>query len=209
VPGKVPGARALKHRFDLDGGTVALDFVNTVGGMRGTAPEEHLSDFGDLVYWAEQAGLLDKRAKAKLPEHAPRAYAEAIRLREALNDVVVASLEGHPPPASALAAVNQWIADALSIRKLHPKGRAFEARFDDDGAPLAFLRPVALDALELLEREMAEGRVRRCGEAEVGRCSWLFLDETKNGNRRFCSMTSCGNRAKQRRFQERTRKAHR
>lgn len=207
----MPGARAEKKRFDFDGGTVALDFVNTVGNMRGPDEEEWLLDFGDLVYWAEQAHLLDKRAAAKLGDvpRAEQAFAEAIRLREALHDVVLASIEGRRAPAESLEALNRWICDALAQRRLHPKGRAFEARFDDDGAPLAFLRPVALDAADLLERELAEERVRRCGEAEVGRCGWVFLDETKNASRRFCSMTSCGNRAKQRRFQERRRKAQR
>src|SRR5438270_478076 len=31
------GAREEGHRFDLDGGTVSLDFVNTVSGMRDSA----------------------------------------------------------------------------------------------------------------------------------------------------------------------------
>jgi len=207
----VPGARAAKKRFDLDGGTVALDFVNTVGNMRGHDEEQWLQDFGDLLYWAEQAGLLDRRAAAKLSDtpRAEQAFAEAIRLREALHEVLVACIEHRRPPPEALATLNDWICDALAHRRLHPKGHAFEPRFDDDGAPLAFLRPVALDAADVLERELAEDRVRRCGEAEVGRCGWMFLDETRNATRRFCSMTSCGNRAKQRRFQERRRKAQR
>jgi predicted RNA-binding Zn ribbon-like protein len=27
-------------------------------------------------------------------------------------------------------------------------------------------------------------------------CGWLFMDDSKNGSRRWCSMQSCGNRAK-------------
>ena len=42
------------------------------------------------------------------------------------------------------------------------------------------------------------------GAAVTG--GWVFVDETKNRSRRFCSMADCGNRAKQRRFQERQRK---
>jgi predicted RNA-binding Zn ribbon-like protein len=207
------GARAEKHQFELDGGTVALDFVNTVSGMRGTAPKEWLLEFADLVYWAEQVRLLDRRAAARLYKEAeahPAAAAgqlrQALALREAFHDLVHAAIDGKVPPAAALAAVNGWIAEALASRRLHPvSGGRFEPRFDDDGALLGFLRPVALDAAELLEKELGTGRVRLCGEAEVGRCSWLFLDETRNASRRFCSMAECGNRAKQRRFQERRR----
>ena len=35
--------------------------------------------------------------------------------------------------------------------------------------------------------------VKVCPGADCGR---LFIDETKNGRRKWCSMESCGNRAK-------------
>jgi predicted RNA-binding Zn ribbon-like protein len=34
---------------------------------------------------------------------------------------------------------------------------------------------------------------------EAGGCGWLFVDESRNGSRRWCSMKDCGNRAKARR----------
>jgi predicted RNA-binding Zn ribbon-like protein len=206
----VPAGKRQTQKFELDGGTVALDFVNTVSGLRVTAPREKLAEFADLIDWAEQSGLLDRRAAARLrdtpPASAPALLDQARALREALHQVIAASLAGRAPPAGALAAVNCWTSDALAARRLHPKpGGGFEVRFANDRAPLAFLRPVAIDAWDLLERELAGGRVRLCDEAEYGRCGWLFLDQTKNASRRFCSMTDCGNRAKQRRFQERRR----
>ena len=36
-------------------------------------------------------------------------------------------------------------------------------------------------------------RVRQCANPD---CGWLFLDNSKSGNRRWCSMSACGNRAK-------------
>ena len=77
----------------------------------------------------------------------------------------------------------------------------------EDGDLLAFLRPVALDAAELLEHEVSSGRVGVCEEREVGRCAWLFLDTSRNHSRRYCSMKDCGNRAKQRRHYRRNRGA--
>jgi len=205
-----------RKRWTLDGDRLALDFANTVSGMRETAPREELQQLQDLISWAEAAKVLDKRAAANLyneaeryPEAAAALLDQARQLREALHDLIVAALAGRAPPAASLDAVNAWISEALSHRRLHPKPKGgFEARFDDDGAALAFLRPVALDAADLLERELAGGRVRLCGESAYGRCGWLFLDQTKNASRRFCSMTDCGNRAKQRRFQERRRGEH-
>ena len=50
----------------------------------------------------------------------------------------------------------------------------------------------AADLLTRLDRL----RVRRCANDE---CLWLFIDHSKGGTRRWCDMTSCGNRAKARR----------
>ena len=36
-------------------------------------------------------------------------------------------------------------------------------------------------------------RVRQCANPQ---CQWLFLDDSKSGTRRWCSMSACGNRAK-------------
>ncbi|HET9752873.1 MAG TPA: ABATE domain-containing protein [Myxococcales bacterium] len=207
------GARAEKYRFDLDGGTVALDFVNTVSGMRGVRPRERLAAYEDLVYWAQQARLLDKAAAERFyaagnrhPRRAEEAFARAILTREALNDVVVAAVEREPPPDTALAIVNAWVSEAFAHRRLSPAGPGrLSAAFDDDGDLLGFLRPVALDAVDLLERELGTGLVRRCEQSLEGECGWLFLDQTRNHSRRYCSMKECGNRAKQRRHYQRRR----
>jgi predicted RNA-binding Zn ribbon-like protein len=47
--------------------------------------------------------------------------------------------------------------------------------------------------------------VRVCGLFETHECSWLFVDETRAGTRRWCSMQDCGNKAKARRHHRRAR----
>ncbi len=114
----------------------------------------------------------------------------------------MAAVEKRDPPAAALREVNEWIAEALAHRRLRPAGSGrFELEYDDDGDFLAFLRPVAVDAQELLQNELA--RTHICDESAIGRCGWLFVDETRNHSRRYCSMKDCGNRAKQRRHWQR------
>jgi predicted RNA-binding Zn ribbon-like protein len=63
------------------------------------------------------------------------------------------------------------------------------------------LWPIVLAAAELLT-SAGRARVREC--AAHG-CGWLFLDTSRSQRRRWCTMASCGNRAKARRFYERTR----
>lgn len=206
------GAREESHEFEFDGGTVSLDFVNTVNGMRGgNDPRDRILAYPDLVYWAEQIGLIESRQAADLyeraelePGRAANAHAEAIRRREALHDVVLAAVDERPPPEAALETVNRWVAEAMAKRRLRMTAPGkFEASLEDDGDLLAFLRPVALDAAELLEDEVSQGLVGVCEERLVGRCAWLFLDTSRNHSRRFCNMGECGNRAKQRRHYRR------
>ncbi len=205
------GAFADRYRFDLDGGRLSLEFLNTLGGLRGVRPEERLVEYADLPWWGHQVGLIDRQRMQALiaegerhPRRAAQALESARALREALHGVVLAALDGGEPPAADLAQVNGWVASAMQHRRLRPKpGGGLEGSFDDDGDLLAFLRPVAADAARVLEVDLAAGLLRRCGESEAGRCGWIFVDETKNHSRRYCSMRDCGNRAKQRRYQQR------
>lgn len=56
------------------------------------------------------------------------------------------------------------------------------------------LWPVGLAAYELLTGPRAR-RIKRCAG-----CPWLFLDQSKNGSRRWCSMDICGTDEKMRRY---------
>jgi predicted RNA-binding Zn ribbon-like protein len=59
---------------------------------------------------------------------------------------------------------------------------------------------VARSAGELLTSDQLD-RVRQC--ADDRGCGYLFLDTSRNRSRRWCSMESCGNRAKARRHYQR------
>jgi len=64
---------------------------------------------------------------------------------------------------------------------------------------LAILAPIALAAAELVAHADPK-RLRRCAAMECGR--W-FLDTSKGGRRRWCSMARCGNRSKAARYRRR------
>src|SRR3954463_14392354 len=100
---------AQEHRFDFDGDMLALDFLNTVSGMRGYDPKERILGYGDLISWARQAGIVDKPAASRLakdaesrPAEAAARYARALQLREALFATVQAALQRRAPPAQSL-----------------------------------------------------------------------------------------------------------
>ncbi len=194
-----------EYVFDLSGGHLALDFVNTLAGMRGVNPKERLHDYTDLVAFARQAGALTERQASRMaaearrrPEEAAAALAAAVALREALYRLFLDQAEGRRPRSADLDALNTALSRALPHRRLAEKDGSFTLGWDEAGDFDAAIWPVAEAAAALLTSGDAT-RVRVCGLYEDEECSWLFLDRTKGRTRRWCSMKDCGNRAKARR----------
>jgi predicted RNA-binding Zn ribbon-like protein len=207
----VSDARA--GRFELRGGIPSLDFVNTMGSRLTDRPREYLRSYGDLLDWARQAGLLTPAEEESLsrratldPEGAQEALSRALILREAIHRVVSATIGGEPQGESDLSALNGELSVALSHLRLVPAGGVYGFGWDwgenDGGAPLdGPLWPVARSAAELLTSPRL-GRVKVCaGEG----CGWVFLDESRNGSRRWCDSRDCGNRERVRRHLARKR----
>lgn len=203
--------RIESHQFrnrDIIGGNAALDFVNTVTG-RDQSPRDWIDSYVRLLEWAAFVHLLpDKilRALAKKAQAKPRlaamALARAKDLREALFEMVTQIISRRAPPKQALAFLHQyWIAGI----------KAHELRFDD-GRVFVNLRNDALD-FDLIASLVAYRMVEQVLSLPVERlhicqgpnCSWVFIDGSKAGRRRWCDMAVCGNAAKFRRFQKRSR----
>jgi len=204
--------RQEPYRFEFIGGEPCLDLVNTVGGVRPETPKEHLHGYADLVAWARQGELVTPgQARALLlraqrePAAADAALAAAVELREALFDIFFALTEGRRPPPQQLEVLNRALAEALQHRRVVPAGRGFSLGWDDSDDLRRMLWPVALSAAELLAGEHG-APVKVCGMFEAGECGWLFLDESRNGSRRWCTMKDCGNRAKARRHYHKVKK---
>lgn len=200
-------------QFDLSGGRLCLDFANTVGGMRGVTPRERLAGYPDLVEFARQAGAVDDARARRLlaearrrPAEAERAFAEAVALREALYRIFLARAERRPPAGEDLERLSTALGAALAHRRLERRGDGFALAWEADAGALdAPLWPVVLSAADVLTSGAEADRVRVCGLFETHECSWLFVDETRAGTRRWCSMQDCGNKAKARRHHRRAR----
>jgi predicted RNA-binding Zn ribbon-like protein len=54
---------------------------------------------------------------------------------------------------------------------------------------------------------VVDGSWRRLKACRAEDCQWAFVDHAKNQSRAWCSMSSCGNRAKARAHRERHRHA--
>ncbi len=201
-----------EKRYDLGAGDLSLNFANTNNWHASNHPEEMLVNYDDLVTWGEQAGLLTpeqavrvRRLAADEPARANRAYLNVIDLREAIYHIFSKRYAGQPVHDEDLDLLNAAVREAMGNQILVPtaSGFAWEWTPETDGVNL-ILWPVARAAATLLTSELG-GRVREC-EDDRG-CGFLFIDQSKNHSRRWCSMESCGNRAKARRHYARAQQA--
>jgi predicted RNA-binding Zn ribbon-like protein len=202
--------RATPENIHLWGGSLCLDFANTVdwdAGFGYTTPER--SDVlvrGPWVgRWARRVGIA---GRGRISE------AEVERLRELR--LVIHRLFSLPAPlAIDLEALRDAVSEGIGAASVRPAADGRPAEGVASGGRPPAIAPswpgsderrvrfaVAWDALLLLGDGERRARVTRC----PGRnCGWLFLNAS--GRRRWCSMSSCGSREKMRRAYARRRGA--
>jgi predicted RNA-binding Zn ribbon-like protein len=194
----------LPARADL-----CLDYANT-RYWRGSEPAtEELHGLNDVLAWHGSKQIVPADAVAALaawwrerPRPAESAFTEALALREALYRVFSATSLGMPPPDADLGALNRALARTPPRAHLRhtDSGYAWQvARLRP--AVTDLLAPVLWSAADLLTNARL-ARVRRCAN---DKCLYLFVDDSRNGTRRWCSMSMCGNRAKAHRHYVKTR----
>lgn len=166
---------------------LVIDFVNTAG----FGPDrEDLTTPQELADWLSANGLAPgARATAADLE-------EARAVREALRDLLSAhnEVETDVPAATAIldAAAKR---SGLGIRFAGGSAHAEPSAAGVRGALGRILAEVAAG--------MADGTWERLKACRADDCRWAFLDTAKNRSRAWCSMQSCGNRAKVAAYRER------
>jgi predicted RNA-binding Zn ribbon-like protein len=179
----------------LDGGHPALELVNTIyGQLDGPVEADVLATPDDLVTLARRLGLAGPDTPAS-----PAALADSRALRDVVDGLLRARVAGRPPPAGALAELEQAERAALSAASLAPASDALAWSWPSGDAHSPVHR-LAHAALELLTNEAELGRLHQCAA-----CRWLFLDHSRGAGRRWCSMADCGTEAKKRRYVQRRR----
>lgn len=177
-------------------GNLALDFLYTLRGTR-RGVVDLLSTPRDLLEWldrCDEAGANRRlEGRVSVPE-ARSLFDEALRLRTDIGALVVARATRAQTPALALYGLNRTLAAGRWLWRLtpEPSGSIVLTAHEADTAPLAHLGPIALAAARLVTTVDAS-RLRHCAAPGCG--AW-FLDTSKGGRRRWCSMARCGNREK-------------
>ena len=166
--------------FVFVSGDLALDFIGTVTWRR-DVPEELLTTPADAARWAVEAGVLTK------PPTLDDADLRRLReLREAVYRLVRATLEGRPWRPRDLALVNAQADNPPPRFHLTATGTTHHGGADSVAWAVARAAAGLLDGADA-------GRIREC---DRDRCTRVFIDRSRTGNRRWCGMAECGNRIK-------------
>ncbi|MEO8879891.1 MAG: CGNR zinc finger domain-containing protein [Gemmatimonadaceae bacterium] len=193
--------------FVFVGERLWLDFINTDDVRRGTRVDV-LRDFEQLIRWLEVTSVLDgeraggiRRRAMQQPAGATASLADARRIRASLRALAERGALVPDVRVNALGEINRVLGRSAGTRRVESRADgSFVRSFVPVGDAFAGLMiPVVESAADaLVTGELI--RVRRCADA---RCLHVFFDSTKNGRRRWCDMSTCGNRAKAARHRRR------
>jgi len=165
--------------FRFRGGCSAIDLPATLQARLSPAPRELLAIPADLARWLVSAGFATARA-----------------LREAIY--VLAGRRGRAQVKAARETLNRIAAGPAATPQLQADGSLRLA-----GSAAALLVTVAQEGVHLFGSDAAK-LIRQC---QSRTCTLYFVDTSRRGDRRWCSMSACGNKAKVKEFRRRSREA--
>jgi predicted RNA-binding Zn ribbon-like protein len=176
--------------FRFRGGCNAIDLPATLQSRLSPTPRELLATPSDLTRWLVSAGL----AKA-----APKVSKDDLATARSLREAIYALLGRHGNAESRTA---RKILNEIAARPAAAPQLGSDGTVTLDGSVEALIVSLAREAVQVLCRDAAE-LIRQC---ESPTCTLYFLDTSRRGDRRWCSMLACGNKAKAALFRRRNRR---
>ncbi|HEX6867731.1 MAG TPA: CGNR zinc finger domain-containing protein [Candidatus Limnocylindrales bacterium] len=204
TPAPDPVVRGHAHEVRLDD---TFDFLNTHELEHGQ-PVDKLPTLDDALRWFVDRGVIHRegadRVTAQAVDHPEAAVRDLTRVRAvrgALREVADAIVEHRAPRGGALDTVNRAL-HARQVIELIPAPDGVHVDHRHVGDPID-------DALarlaDPLVTELTSGHPERIRICANDRCQWVFYDTSRTARRRWCDMSTCGNRAKAARHRARVK----
>lgn len=161
------------------------DLCNTEPVLAGSRVDL-LVDLASLARWTGAVGVVAPEAR-----RSSRASEEVLgwvrRLRSALREV----LDPATRSESARWALNDVLAEHAGILEVREVAGGFDVALSSSDELERFRLELASTVLDVFRYDLS--LVRRCANPD---CVLLFLDVSRSRRRRWCDMSTCGNRAK-------------
>jgi predicted RNA-binding Zn ribbon-like protein len=165
-------------------------YVNTVDVQDGP---EQLSDPNTLNAWLVARELIESGQTLTEAD-----LKHAIAVREAIRGVIGVNSGGRAYPLD-IATLNE----AATASRLRARfGADGKARLEPEAGGVAGAMGRMVAALFAAVGDEDWSRLKLCGSQT---CRWAFYDRSRNHSSRWCTMATCGNRQKAKRFRERAK----
>ena len=156
-----------------------------------------------VVEWSLAAAIIDSAEAqaisliaANAPFQAKQALIDLVQWRETVYQVFSAVSQKHEPSPEEWRIIEVSIQYAISSASLKRNDIGIAHWVAVSNGLTTIPQRLALGLHELLASDLV-AKIKQCEG-----CTWLFIDTSKNHRRRWCSMATCGNRAKaQRHYQ--------
>ena len=199
-----PHAVPHGHQASLETG---LAFINTLELEKGSFVD-HLDTPTTALDWFINHELMHPQAEEEQvekveadPAYGDKMLARVRKVRGAMRELVDASVERRAAGKSCLDEVNRALRTHY-VTILVPSADGVHMGHRHEGDPV----DGALARLaESVARYLGEGKTERLRVCANETCQWVFFDTSRTAKRKWCDMTTCGNRAKAARHRERQR----
>ncbi|WP_144281971.1 CGNR zinc finger domain-containing protein [Chryseobacterium echinoideorum] len=187
----------------IDSNILCCNFVNTVSSWKTEENYDYFATYLDFVDWCSKLKISNPHLLQTLRELAERQPEEALaalnrikEIRRILQGLISAVAEKDDDKKQIfLPATNLLIVDAFSRQRLQfAEDKFFLDHIEASGDLIFPVWKVLHSLVNLLTQHSLE-RVKQCPK-----CGWVFLDETRNGSRKWCNPKYCGTSDKMKRY---------
>ena len=191
--------------LSIDSTVLCCNFVNTVSAWKTAKNYDYFEVYDDFIAWCFKLEISPRERLESLkelaneqPEQALIALHRIKEIRKVLQGLISAVAQDDNDKKSAyLPAANLLIVDAISRQRLLYVDGKFTMGQIDSANDL--LSPV-WKAVQSLSELLTDHETKRIKECPM--CGWVFLDETKNASRKWCSIKACGTTDKMNRYNQ-------
>ena len=184
--------------ISLIGGSLCFHFVNTVHDYKANEIADYMFNGLDLIAWAKKVEIINSEEANRLEvvlledqKAGEKFFLKGIKLRNLLYRMFAAVSREERIMEKELKLFNEYLEEYFKLLKLTFRDGQYAESYDLPADNLMrIIAPVVRDTYDVLLFQKLK-RIRECPN-----CGWLFLDTSKNGKRRWCSMQSCGSNVK-------------
>jgi predicted RNA-binding Zn ribbon-like protein len=183
-------------------GHPVLDFVNTVGDQNKQREIDLLTDWEAMANWFKSASIFTaEQTKAILTDQTDQEREISLNQLRKMRELAYKVLSSSTSGAESAKALNEL--EAL-FNKAHERAHLVLTEYGYQWQPNWQGANACVDGVVLaIERLLCSKQMANIRECQ--RCTWVFLNTGRGRGRQWCSMKTCGNRAKSASFKQRHR----